>query len=722
MPGSSAPARSGRLVEWWLRRDPNGAGLLRGLRASIAATLVFAFGLSVLDEPNFAISAAFSALSALIFADYGGGHRARTWAYFHLAWVGALILALGLLVANTAWLAIVLTLVVVAVIRFVGNLGPQLHASVSPLILGFVLGVLVPGPLSAISGRVAGWVAGVIVAAIVAALITPGRASDRLDRTAGSAAGSLARLLRWRMNPDTDPEAVRALHARVHRDLAELRTMTLRPAGPRAHTVARREIVDRLLRLSAIIGRSLDPTVGAVASSLRDVAGADADLLEAVGKVLTDRSSLEPLAACRQRLDRVRTGSFADLTNQIREGRDPTTILDEVDGGFVVRAASVHADALAANLEVLRGDDRANESDRVDRTNRADVPDSSLVGAMHRARALVARHAGSGSVWTRDAIRAGVALALAVAIGDAFVSQHAFWVALGTLSVLRSNALTTGQTAIGASVGTAVGFALSSAVFAIVGFDTGLLWPILVVAIVGIGALPSVAGFAAGQAAFSVAVIVLFNIVEPLGWRTGLVRLENVALGAAVSAVVALVFWPRKVEALVRQLTVAFSIAAGDNLIRVVRYRSQPQDGGAPEPLADVITAEVRARAAIGELSEQYRNAPALVATWVQRVGVAAHARSIAQAIEVLGQRFPDGVRPTRLDPALESGARSLAEDLAIGEGSPATPGAGRLDRVLRSNAVMAITTDHDHPDAVAGSLFTRDWLLTLAAMIDDRQ
>ncbi len=702
-------------------RDPKSAGLLRGLRASIAATVVFAFGLFVLDEPNFAISAAFSALSALIFADYGGGHRARTWAYFHLAWVGALILALGLLVANTVWLAIVLTLVVVAIIRFVGNLGPQLHASVSPLILGFVLGVLVPGPLSAISGRVAGWVAGVIVAAIVAALISPGRSSDRMDRTAGAAACSLARLLRWLMDPDGDPEAVRALHAGVHRDLAELRTMALRPAGPRAHTVARREIVDRLLRLSAIIGPSLGETLGPVAPSLRDLAEADADLLEAAGTVLTDRGSFEPFDACRQRLDRARTESFADLTRQIREGRDPTAIVDEVDGGFVVRAASVHADALAANLEVLRGEPRATEPDRVDTTEQADVPDPSVVGSIRRARALVAGHAGIGSVWTRDAIRAGVALALAVAIGDAFVSQHAFWVALGTLSVLRSNALTTGQTAIGASVGTAVGFALSSAVFAIVGLDTGLLWPILVVAIVGIGALPSVAGFAAGQAAFSVTVIVLFNIVEPLGWRTGLVRLENVALGAAVSAVVALVFWPRKVESLVRQLTTAFSVAAGDYLVRVVRHRSQPWDAAAPDSQAEVITAEVRARAAIGELSEQYRNAPALVATWVQRVGVAAHARSIAQAIEVLGHRFPDGAHATRLDPALGSASRSLAEDLAIGQGSPARPGAVRLDRDLRSHAMTAITEDHDHPDAVASSLFTRDWLLTLAAMIDDR-
>lgn len=121
---------------------------------------MFAIGLYVVDNDNFAISAASSAISALIFADYGGDLRARTTAYVHLAWVGGVALTLGLLVANTTGLAVGSTLVVVALIRFVGNLGPQLHASVSPLILGFVLGVMVPGPRSAISGRVAGWVAG----------------------------------------------------------------------------------------------------------------------------------------------------------------------------------------------------------------------------------------------------------------------------------------------------------------------------------------------------------------------------------------------------------------------------------------------------------------------------------------------------------------------------------------------------------------------------------
>ena len=43
--------------------------------------------------------------------------------------------------------------------------------------------------------------------------------------------------------------------------------------------------------------------------------------------------------------------------------------------------------------------------------------------------------------------------------------------------------------------------------------------------------------FAAGQAAFTVVVIVLFNIIAPAGWRIGVLRVEDVALGCAASLV-----------------------------------------------------------------------------------------------------------------------------------------------------------------------------------------
>lgn len=46
--------------------------------------------------------------------------------------------------------------------------------------------------------------------------------------------------------------------------------------------------------------------------------------------------------------------------------------------------------------------------------------------------------------------------------------------------------------------------------------------------------------FVVGQVAFSVLVVVLFNILAPTDWQIGLVRVEDAALGVGISAVVGL--------------------------------------------------------------------------------------------------------------------------------------------------------------------------------------
>jgi hypothetical protein len=41
-----------------------------------------------------------------------------------------------------------------------------------------------------------------------------------------------------------------------------------------------------------------------------------------------------------------------------------------------------------------------------------------------------------------------------------------------------------------------------------------------------------VASFAAGQAAFTMMVVFIFNLLVPTGWRVGLIRVEDVVIGA----------------------------------------------------------------------------------------------------------------------------------------------------------------------------------------------
>ncbi len=143
----------------------------------------------------------------------------------------------------------------------------------------------------------------------------------------------------------------------------------------------------------------------------------------------------------------------------------------------------------------------------------------------------------SESVWFRNSVRGAAGLALAVAVAEATNVEHAFWVVLGTLAVLRSNALGTGSTALRAIGGTAVGFVIGSALLVGIGSHSVALWVLLPIAVLVSGMAPSMISFAAGQAGFTVMVVILFNIIQPSGWRVGLTRIEDVAIGCAVSVV-----------------------------------------------------------------------------------------------------------------------------------------------------------------------------------------
>ena len=111
--------------------------------------------------------------------------------------------------------------------------------------------------------------------------------------------------------------------------------------------------------------------------------------------------------------------------------------------------------------------------------------------------------------------------------------QHSFWVVLGTLSVLRSNALNTGQNVMRGLLGTVVGFVVGGALLQLIGTNTTVLWFLLPLAILLAGVAPAAISFAAGQAAFTLTLVFLYNIIQPAGWRVGLLRIEDIAIGCA---------------------------------------------------------------------------------------------------------------------------------------------------------------------------------------------
>lgn len=181
-------------------------------------------------------------------------------------------------------------------------------------------------------------------------------------------------------------------------------------------------------------------------------------------------------------------------------------------------------------------------------------------------------HVDPHSVWLHNSVRGGIALGLAVLVAELTGVQHSFWVVFGTMAVLRSNALLIGQNALRALLGTVGGIIVGGGLIYVVGSNTTVFWLLLPLAIAFTGLAPAAISFAAGQAGFTATLLILFNIIDPAGWSIGLVRIEDVAIGCAVSFGVGVLFWPRGAgAALGRAMGDAFA-ESGRYLLSAVTY------------------------------------------------------------------------------------------------------------------------------------------------------
>ena len=113
------------------------------------------------------------------------------------------------------------------------------------------------------------------------------------------------------------------------------------------------------------------------------------------------------------------------------------------------------------------------------------------------------------------------------------------------MSVLRSSALTTGTRVWRAVIGTGIGFLVGAAVISVLGVDSIVLWALMPIVVFGSAYVPEIASFTAAQAAFTMWVLIAFNLIAPTGWQVGLIRVEDVLVGALVGAMVSVLLWPR---------------------------------------------------------------------------------------------------------------------------------------------------------------------------------
>jgi uncharacterized membrane protein YccC len=602
-------ARSHVRIRWPAPGSPwriswSKAALLRAIRATVVVPGLFALTFKVIGDPQMTLFATFGGFATLIFANFGGSRKDKLTAHLGLAAVGSLALIIGTLVSGTTWLAAVVTVPVAFAIFFAGVIGPNAAGGVNGALLGYVLPVASVGGAATIGSRLEGWWLASAVGTAAVLLLSPKSPGDRLRASAVATAAALGRLLHASVRGEatqTDRDATTA----AKQTLMETFTATpYRPTGLATADQAMANVV-QALEWSASLADDMeghaDPSGAEPAD--QELLGVVAGLFDATAALLSG-TDVQPDFA---RLEQARVAS---ATNQGQLTGDPGAVRAAAAHAFHAQTLALAARGTAADALIAsrRADPDTIAAERRSWYGEPETgpprPESRRV-ALLDSTAVVLRHASLRSVWFLNATRGAVALAVAVAVADLTGVQHGFWVLLGTISVLRTSAASTGSIAWRALTGTVLGFAIGAALLLAIGTGPTALWIALPLAVFVASYAPGAAPFLVGQAAFTVTVVVLFNLLAPAGWRIGLLRVQDVGLGCAVSLVIGVLFWPRGAASVVGDdLSDAFrrgSAYLGQAVDWALGIRDREPDAGMA-----AITAGIRLDEALrGFLAEQ---------------------------------------------------------------------------------------------------------------------
>lgn len=499
-------------------------------------------------------------------------------------------------------------------------------------------------------------------------LLWPRRPRDRLRAQLAEVCRALAALSE-RRDDERAAAATDAVHAAERRFLAT----PYRPAGPTASAAATAFLVDETAWLRALLC-GVPPPGGAdgeagTARAAADAAGGDGG----VGGDAPDAALATPVTGCLRAAGAALDAPERDETAAAL--RDALDGLDAARDAFAERLAErartvagapppARADldrAVAAAFQRVAVARAAADTGRAALVAAGRAPPR-LTTAGRAAERLAADHASVRSVWLRNSVRGAVALALAVLVAHETGVQEGFWVVLGTLSVLRSSALGTGVTIVGALAGTALGIVAGAALVIVLGTSSPVLWLCLPPAVLLAAYAPRAVSFAAGQAGFTLLLLILFNLLRPVGWRVGIVRVEDVAIGFGVSLVVGLLLWPRGAGALVRTTLGEAYGRSADHVLAGLRALTEP-DRGTAAVLGAAARAAESSGQRLGEALRQYLSergaAQVDVGDVTALVAGAARVRRTARSLAALAPGAD-------ASPLLQHAARALACDVRV--------------------------------------------------------
>jgi uncharacterized membrane protein YccC len=679
--------------------DPGWLSLRRAARTAIVMPPLFALCLVGFHNQQLATFAAFGTVAMLAFADFIGPLGARIRAYAVLTACGVVLIVGATLLSHTTWPAVAGMAAAGFLVTFSGVLGGYVAAGGLAAILSFVLAVAVPAGPADLPARLAGWCLAAVFSAIAAAVLWPAHPRVALRRSAADASLRLADLIDALDGPEQNLARLPELSAGAAHAVTLLESnhanMHYRPAGPATHDESFAYLVDELRwsqqfadelaadRLSSGLPPPEDQKLAAVtAETLRDAAAelAGSDHLIDLGTL--ERARRENYVALE-----------ASLRRMLRQNDGPDAVARRLQRAYCTRILSFAVLSAAVNAALTAGKAVAASD--------FDVPPLAPAGepALRHLSAIVQSHLRIESVWCRSGIRAAVALAAAILIAKVGRLEHGFWVVLATTSVLKSSGTSTRHTAWQSLIGTLAGFGIASALLLTSGGTTEILWAALPICVFLAVYTPTAVHFMIGQAMFTLMIVVLFNLIQPEGWRTGLVRVEDILVGLGTAVIVGTIFWPRGAYGELRASLASLFDAGGAYFAAAVsRVLGRATEHEAAAASAQAVACGRRASDAFATFLTEPGQRRVPVTTWSELLVAGNQLRVAGDALRLLDRRRGPAFAPAGavarlvkvagdLELAIRRAGRSLVEPMA-----PPPPG-GDSDR-SRPDAVVGILAD----------------------------
>ena len=313
---------------------------------------------------------------------------------------------------------------------------------------------------------------------------------------------------------------------------------TVPPGRPRRPP---RSLASRRARLAPVLARA-DARVSCARARLRRGRGGDgrSGSRAPLERRETRRSRRAPDLA---RLDAARDAVVRALVRRLPE-LPADTRADTLSDALEPRSAS--APCPTSTRQIARYALRATGAD--------DVTHTSAQAAPRRPSNSRSSTPMSAAVWFQNSVRGAAGLAVAVYIAQRTGLQHSFWVVLGRSRSCGRTRSAQGGRSSARWAGTAVGLVVGALLVIGIGTHEGALWG---GAAAGRNLLRhtrrgrsrSPQGRRSSRSSSSFCSTSSSRSV----WRVGIVRIEDIAIGFAISLGVGLLFWPRGAGALLRQ-------------------------------------------------------------------------------------------------------------------------------------------------------------------------